>query len=296
MLARLLPRKLKDFLRTQVRQLINENLPELLAEQMPFRNIFFPHAPQCRCYLIPKAPEADGPTDKAGLPIPPNDLWLGYGTTAEEYLAVGEGDVQTMRETVGRAGAPLESAGRILELGCAAGRMIRWLHDLAGTCEVWGADVSATHVLWCQQHLSPPFHFVTTTTWPHLPFEDRYFGFIYAGSVFTHIDDLADAWFLELRRVLRPGGRLYITIHDRNTIAGLDREHEHPVALGLRSDPAYERFRRSDFGMFTIGRHVQSQVFYDVAFLRRKLDPFFRTLAVVEEAYWHQTALLLERV
>lgn len=29
-----------------------------------------------------------------------------------------------------------------------------------------------------------------------LKFADGYFDVIYGGSVFTHIDDLADAWFL----------------------------------------------------------------------------------------------------
>jgi ubiquinone/menaquinone biosynthesis C-methylase UbiE len=46
------------------------------------------------------------------------------------------------------------------------------------------------------------------TILPHLPFEDRSFDVVYAGSVFTHIDDLAQTWFLELRRVLHAGGML----------------------------------------------------------------------------------------
>lgn len=54
---------------------------------------------------------------------------------------------------------------------------------------------------------TPSFRFVTTTTLPHLPFADGYFHMIHAGSVFTHIADLAEAWLLEIRRVLaRAGG------------------------------------------------------------------------------------------
>jgi ubiquinone/menaquinone biosynthesis C-methylase UbiE len=44
----------------------------------------------------------------------------------------------------------------------------------------------------------------------------QYFDLIYCGSVFTHIDDLADAWLLELRRITRPGGRIYVTVHDKH--------------------------------------------------------------------------------
>ena len=45
--------------------------------------------------------------------------------------------------------------------------MLRWLLDLTPSGEVWGADVTATHIRWCKQHLSPPFHFLTTTVHPH---------------------------------------------------------------------------------------------------------------------------------
>ena len=53
-------------------------------------------------------------------------------------------------------------------------------------------------------------------------FSDSYFDLIFTGSAFTHIDDLAEAWLLELRRLLSEKGRVYITIHDRHTIALLD--------------------------------------------------------------------------
>ena len=66
--------------------------------------------------------------------------------------------------------------------------------------------------------LGAAFSLLVNTILPYLPFEDRYFDVIYAGSVFTHIDDFAQTWFLELRRVLRAGGTLYVTIHDRHSI------------------------------------------------------------------------------
>ena len=96
--------------------------------------------------------------------------------------------------------------------------MIRWLADLAQECQIWASKIDARQSLWCQENLSPPFNFATVTTAPHLPFEDRYFDLIYCGSVFTHIDhDLADAWLLELKRIIRPGGRVYITVHDKHS-------------------------------------------------------------------------------
>ena len=121
-----------------------------------------------------------------------------------------------MRDLVAQSNFPIQPGYRILDFGCGAGRMIRFFDDLAEECEIWGVDIVAEYIIWCQQHLSPPFRFATSTTFPHLPFEDRYFDFIYCASIFTHIADLADAWLLELRRVTRPNGRIYIT-HMMNT-------------------------------------------------------------------------------
>ena len=176
--------------------------------------------------------------------------------------------------------------------------MIRWLTEFADQGEVWGTDISAEHIVWCTQHLAPPFHFLVNTILPHLPFEDRYFDVVYAGSVFTHIDDLAQTWFLELRRVLRVGGTLYVTIHDRHTIQLLTHAlpwREVPFAAFLRQHQDYAEFAHTHFAMFTLGRSTESQVFYDVESLCEKLQGLFKVLSVTEEAYGYQTAVLLEK-
>ena len=104
-----------------------------------------------------------------------------------------------MLEVVKLSGFSFAEGHRILDHGCGAGRMMRHLHDLAAVCEIWGTDIDSPRIQWAKEHLSPPFHFAVTTTIPHLPFEDRYFSFIYCGSLFTHIEDLGDAWLCEFK-------------------------------------------------------------------------------------------------
>src|SRR5579872_3267352 len=157
----------------------------------------YPYEAEQASYAIQQAGDVERGPD--GLPIPPTSLWEGYASNTSEYLEVGQQDVQTMRKIVEEGGFRLHGARSIMELGCAAGRMLRCFADLSEEVECWGADIDARAITWCQQYLSPPFHFVTCTTLPHLPFEDGYFDFLYAGSVFTHITDLADMWLLELR-------------------------------------------------------------------------------------------------
>lgn len=267
---------------------------------IPYYQGFLPYRAM-QSYLLPKTPDKAEFYPGSPLPVPPRNLWLGYGETVEVYLSGGMHHVQTMERLLNASGTSFESSKRILELGCAAGRMIRWLHPLTETCEIWGTDINASSIIWCQQHLSPPFHFTTTTIFPHLPFEDQYFGLVYAGSVFTHIDDLADAWFLELRRVLRRGGRLYITLHDRRTVDLVSNEQNDQSWIVqfrkyVRSFPEYDKFSRSNFGMFSLRRCHNVQVFYDIEFLSRKLKPFFQVLSVTEEAYGKQSAMVLERI
>lgn len=94
--------------------------------------------------------------------------------------------------------------------------MIRWLTKEAKAGEVWGVDIAGSHILWCQQNLPAPFKFATTTSFPHLPFEDNYFDLIYAGSVFTHIADLAESWLLELRQSSSLAGNFSSRFRMRN--------------------------------------------------------------------------------
>ena len=54
---------------------------------------------------------------------------------------------------------------------------------------------------------------------PHLPFADGFFDVVTAFSVFTHINLLEDAWLLELRRITKPNGLLYLTIQNEATWA-----------------------------------------------------------------------------
>jgi ubiquinone/menaquinone biosynthesis C-methylase UbiE len=227
-------------------------------------------------------------------------LWEGYASTPEEYLESAQHDMAIMLEILSKAGASPQELARVLDFGCAAGRMLRFYPHREGTSERWGVDINAQHINWCQLHLSPPFSFVTTTTAPHLPFEDGYFDLVYSGSVFTHISDRADAWFLELRRIVRKGGYLYITIHDKRTVEVLLTKYkDHPLFTDfvelVRGFCERTGVRSQNYAYFTILADPISQVFYDEAYLVRKWSRWAEVLSVTPEAHDHQAALLLRK-
>jgi len=235
---------------------------------------FLPYKGDEASYLLLKS-EDDG-QERSGFPLPPDHLrrYICYGETPELFLNSGKEHFEIMKIILSNSGFFIESANRILDFGCGAGRMIRWLGNSIEQCQIWGVDIQAEHIYWCQQHLSPPFKFITVTTAPYLPFENRYFDLIYCGSVFSHIDDLADTWLLELKRILRPGGNLYVTVCDKHSLQllkiGNPSWWEEVIRLYEKKLIGQAMIGQVDFNMFTIGRGHTSYVFYDINYLQRK--------------------------
>lgn len=224
------------------------------------------------------------------LPMPPPDLW-----TDSDYGAHGADQVASMMQAVEDSGLSFAEGDRILDLGCGSGRLTRELRPLAGLCEIWGLDISAPHIMWCRQNLSPPFHFATCTKVPHLPFADGSFRFVFCSSLFTHIDDLAEAWLLEIHRILASDGLLFATFHDEHTVALMEqgRYATSAMAQSLRASPTYATAIREGFGMFTIGRDSDSQVFHHSAWVEKMAAPAFEIVAVREQAYHYQTGYVM---
>lgn len=246
-------------------------------------------------YIIPKSPLIDREADRLELAVPSPEFWLGYAKTSEEYVSSGAEDTSKMLELVQNSGLSLTAGDRVLDFGCGAGRMTRHLQKYAQSCEIWGVDIDADMIYWCKQHLEPLFNFAVTTTIPHLPFEDRYFDLIYAGSLFTHVDDLTEAWLLELRRILSPKGRLYLTIHDNQTIELLHTNLQNNfLSKKLRSSELYNQ-TKDGMAVLTIGRDTGSQVFYDIDYFCQKLSKMYKVHSVTSEAYNYQTAILVGR-
>jgi ubiquinone/menaquinone biosynthesis C-methylase UbiE len=237
-----------------------------------------------------------------GLPMPPQSLWAGYCHTDAEYLELGRVHRAGMMKLLAAAGFTEQPGQRVLELGCAAERILRHFAAAARDSEYWGVDISAEHIAWCQRHLSPPFRFSTCTTYPHLPFEDRSFDLIYASSVFTHIGDLEDMWLLEVRRILKPGALAFITIHDNRTIEILRNAtneswlfdtgiHRELVDYANRHDlPA------TGFGTFVTSRQPgNTQVFHDNDYVRAVWGRYFDIVSMTSEATAYQAAVILRK-
>jgi SAM-dependent methyltransferase len=98
-----------------------------------------------------------------------------------------------------------EDERQILDVGCGTGTMLAYL---ASYGKAQGVDVDEEAVGYCHERGLLDVRLGAAET---LPFEDGSFDLVTALDVIEHLDDDAAA-LREMRRVLRPGGRILVTV------------------------------------------------------------------------------------
>jgi len=155
--------------------------------------------------------------DANPLPMPIDREGYCSQEMTHRFWATGFSDWRNVLDAQRRFLTPVEGNKkiRLLDFGCASGRLLR--HALTFSpedVEPWGCDFAPANIQWMKRHLPKSLRSFVNTAVPHLPFEDNYFDAVTAFSVFTHIGQLEEAWLLELRRITRPGGILYLTVQN----------------------------------------------------------------------------------
>jgi SAM-dependent methyltransferase len=137
-----------------------------------------------------------------------------YGERHLEYWLSGYRDALRV---VAAASLSDKPGARILDFGGASGRVLRHLRTLCPSPELYLAEINQHHVELVRGLFDGSIYAIHNRGMPHLPFPDGYFDCVTAFSVFTHIYEDDSAWLLELRRITKPGGTVYVTIHDEET-------------------------------------------------------------------------------
>ena len=110
----------------------------------------------------------------------------------------------------------LGKLGSALDLGCGDGRLTAEL----GAAEVVAADVSQVALERARTRL-PAARVVPVEPDEPLPLEDNSFELVLCAETIEHVRDL-QLMLSEVRRVLRPGGRLAVTTPSHGRLTGLD--------------------------------------------------------------------------
>jgi SAM-dependent methyltransferase len=149
------------------------------------------------------------------LPVPPPLLrFRVHGSfDRDQYLHIGEVCGRNIKDMLEGVGRDLYSFSAVLDFGCGSGRVLRSFQDRPDSCRLYGTDIDGQAISWCRENLD----FATWSTNPPLPpteYADDSFDFIYAISVFTHLDEqMQFAWLNELKRISKPGGVLLLSVH-----------------------------------------------------------------------------------
>ena len=134
-----------------------------------------------------------------------------------DFLTSGERSMQDLRGALEHVDRNIDSFKSILDFGCGCGRVIRWLHDHPADCALYGTDIDAEAIGWCQKNLGFA-KFLANDPLPPLSFPDQTFDLVYSISIFTHLDETYQmAWLKELQRIVKPGGVALLSFYcDKN--------------------------------------------------------------------------------
>jgi ubiquinone/menaquinone biosynthesis C-methylase UbiE len=149
------------------------------------------------------------------FPVPTTPAREGYfGDRHIEFWLSGYRDAQ---KVVNATGLDRKPAARILDFGGASGRVIRHFRTWCPDADLYLSDINPQHVRLARIMFGSAVHAFRNHGTPALPFPDDWLDCAVAFSVFTHIQADDTAWLLELRRIVKPSGHIYLTIHDNAT-------------------------------------------------------------------------------
>ena len=229
------------------------------------------------------------------VPLPTTEAREGYfGDRHIEYRLSGRRDALKVM-----AATEPGPKARMLDFGGASGRVIRHFRQQLPEAELFLSDIDPTHIGLAGQMFAGTIHAVRNRGIPSLPFPDGYLDGVMAFSVFTHIDVDDIAWLLELRRVVKPGGHVYLSIHDQATWTQLPQS---PIAAMSLANEDFRAFHASHQELSGRKVHVYNEqadvyhcnVFLGTDYIERRWAPLFSNHRLAPLAHDHQTGLVFQ--
>jgi len=247
--------------------------------------------------------EIDRYIEKDIFPLPATEDRENYaGARHFEYWLSGLRDYLNIKNNLHRHCCYFDNNFSIYDMGCASGRVIRHFLCQERGLELWASDINSNHVEWVKKYLDRDIKIFQNNSLPHLPMEDNYFNLIYAFSVFTHIDAFEAAWLLELKRILKPGGFAYLTIHSDNTWAMMRDGCAIPIYEALLTNPDFSPdLLKSNLPKekvvyrWTNENSYRANVFHDIEYIKDTWGKYFEILEILRAGHFYQDVILLRK-
>jgi SAM-dependent methyltransferase len=229
-----------------------------------------------------------------------------HGDRHFDWWLSGLIDFYKIKAKLKDAGGGFCSGDAVLDLGCASGRVLRHFAIQGNELDCWGADINLRNVEWARLFLPENIKIFHSTILPQLPIEDNALTLVTAFSVFTHIDDMEFAWLAEIRRILKPGGFFYVTIHSQGTwesmkagvpvydalIAMSDSIHDYDVTEAFLSSPMPNE--KTVLSWDTADSY-NSNVFHHTNYIERQWGRLFDVVEIIPRFSGYQDVVLLQK-
>ncbi len=230
-----------------------------------------------------------------GYPLPPIPLrYRVHGSVKPEgFLRVGRCCAQDVEKILEENGHSFSTIEKVLDFGCGCGRVLRFLSKDGSHAErLYGTDIDPQAIRWCKKHL-PLANWDVNKALPPTRYESDTFDFIFAISVFTHLDEqYQNAWLQELRRILKPKGLLLATVHGEQFSDKVRKEHAEILS---KAGFLNEVGRTGALKLDGLPDYYQT-TFHSRSYVERVWGELFEVASYKEKGMnGHQDAVLLRR-
>lgn len=173
------------------------------------------------------------------VPLPPHRLMFAVAghDDDDEFRRSRISGPKQMLEDLAVAGIDCTQIVDILDFGCGCGRFLAGWLVLQTPMRLYGCDYNPELVRWCNAKL-PGVSVEENQLGKALPYAPHSFDLVYLISVMTHLTLREQQQLVsEFRRVVRPGGYVYVTFHGESF-------YEQLIA---RVENGEEQFRKTGF-------------------------------------------------
>jgi SAM-dependent methyltransferase len=198
------------------------------------------------------------------------------GTDPDTFRRVGATAFAGLRDGLRAVtGKNFADFPRVLDWGCGCGRVTR--HFAGLPVAVTGVDVDTETVGWCREHLTGTFRPIPLHPPTDLP--SASFDLAIGVSIFTHLTEPVQfEWLAELRRLVRPGGVLLMTVHGEGMAAA--NPIPGPVARSLFARGFYD-FPNRVYDAALAETDYYRNTLHTAGYVRREWGKFFDVLDVL---------------
>ena len=211
---------------------------------------------------------------------------IDYDRIASEYALHRKIHPEVLRDLLAESG--IHGGSSVLEVGCGTGNYIAAVESAIG-CSCWGIDPASEMLAEARER--PGSVTFQAGRAARLEFSAGVFDLVFSVDVIHHLENIT-AYFQEVQRVLKPGGRA-CTVTDSEWIirhrTPLAAYFPETVAVDLerypRSDQLYQAMRAA--GLAELAEH-QVEFPYQLRDAQAHRDKAFSSLHLMREEAWRR--------